>query len=119
VLPISGQKISCHAIWSDLCVNKTALPTKQQFTKSVTYYAILSSNLCAVQHHILCPVLEQFFLEEGHVPEIPLVFERASYSIVSDLPEPEKNLIHIIGTVKSTQQSAENYYSITILKYHY
>jgi hypothetical protein len=113
------KKNSCHAIWSDLCVNKTAFSTKQQFTKSVTYYAILSSNLFAVQHHILCPVLEQFFLEEEHVPEILLVFEQASYSIVSDLPEPEKkNLIHIIGTVKSNQQSAENYCSITILKYH-
>jgi len=25
------------------------------------YYAVLSSSLSAVQHHILCPVLEQFF----------------------------------------------------------
>jgi hypothetical protein len=67
----------------------TALPA-EQFTESVTYYAILLSSLSAAQHHILCPVLEQFFLEEGHVPEILLVFEQVSYSTVSDLPEPER-----------------------------
>jgi hypothetical protein len=54
------------------------------------YYSVLSSSLSAAQHHILCPVLEQFFLEEGHVPGILSVFEQASYSIVSDLPEPER-----------------------------
>lgn len=57
---------------------------------SVTYYAILSSSLSAVRHHILHRVLEQFFLEEGHVPETLLVFEQASYSTVVGLAVPER-----------------------------
>lgn len=71
-------------------MNMTALPTQQQFTRSVTYYGVLLSSPSAVQHHTLRPSLEQFFLVEEYAPGILPVFELASYSRVSYLPGPER-----------------------------